>query len=127
MFTSLLVAVRFGFGRFDSYISQAALIKILKCFFPLGLVAFWASSLARISIGSMLLRFQISNTWQVVLWILIFIQVTMAIGADVFQLTQCRPIRALWEPVPDAVCWSAEKSRSYSYVYAGLLSTDILG
>jgi hypothetical protein len=70
----------------------------------------------------MLLRFEISRTWRVVLWTLIAIQVAMAIGANIFQLLQCRPIRAMWEPVPGAICWSADTSRIYGYVYSGSLS-----
>lgn len=117
------MAIRFGFGRYNDDLSPPDLVKILKCFFPLGLVAFWASSLARIAIGGMLLRFPISKAWHVVLWALIVTQFAMAIGADIFQLLQCRPIRALWEPVPGAECWSAETSRIYTYIYAGAYFT----
>ncbi|KAF4633287.1 hypothetical protein G7Y89_g4824 [Cudoniella acicularis] len=109
----LLTAIGYGLGRYDYYISATTLIKINKCLFLLGLFGFWASSLARVSIGYMLLRFEISKTWRMVLWILIFTQFAMAIGSDVFQLLQCRPIRAMWETVPDAVCWTAQISRSY--------------
>ncbi|RYP43873.1 hypothetical protein DL768_009606 [Monosporascus sp. mg162] len=72
-FVSLLVAIHFGLGLYDYYLSPADLIKIMKCLSTLGFIAFWASSLARFA---------------------------MAIGADIFQLLQCRPIRAMWEPVP---------------------------
>lgn len=120
----LLTAIRLGLGHHDYYISPAALINIQKCLFPLGLFGFWASSLARISIGSMLLRFEISKTWRVVLWILIAIQFTMAIGSNIFQLVQCRPIRAMWEPVPNAVCWTARQSQSYGYIYSGSFSIE---
>ncbi|RYP67428.1 hypothetical protein DL769_005760 [Monosporascus sp. CRB-8-3] len=83
VFVSLLVAIHFGLGHYDHYLSPADHVNILKF-----------------------------------VWALIVIQFAMAIGADIFQLLQCRPIRAMWEPVPDAQCWSAETSRSYSYIYA---------
>jgi hypothetical protein len=117
---SSLSAIGLGLGRYNYYLTPDATVKILQCLFALGLFGFWASSLARISIGSMLLRFEISSTSRVVLWGLISIQVAMPIGSDIFQLLQCRPIRALWELVPDAVCWSAGKSQSYGYIYSGL-------
>ena len=98
---------------------------IMKLFFPLGLVSFWASSLARISIGSMLLSFPISKAWRMKLRVLIVIQIGMPIGANIFQLLQCRPMRAMWEQVPDSVCWSAQVLQSYGYVYAGSFPFDI--
>ncbi|RYP89952.1 hypothetical protein DL770_003910 [Monosporascus sp. CRB-9-2] len=101
-FVSLLVAIHFGLGRYDYYLSPADFVKIMKCLSALGFIAFWASSLARVAIGGMLLRFSISKAWRIVIWALILIQFAMAIGADIFQLLQCRPIRAMWEPVPDA-------------------------
>ncbi|KAH8684201.1 hypothetical protein BGZ60DRAFT_426605 [Tricladium varicosporioides] len=124
---SCFSAVHFGLGHYNCYITPNAMVKILKCLFPVGLFGFWASSLARISIGSMLLRFEITYTWRVVLWVLIVIQVAMPIGSDIFQLLQCRPIRAMWETVPDAVCWSARKSQSYGYIYSGMgITSDLV-
>ena len=106
-----------------STISSDTLVLILKYFFPLGLFGFWASSLARVSIGGMLLRFDISKAWKVVIWIAVVIQLCMPVAADIFILLQCRPIRAMWEPVPAAVCWSPAKSQIFGYIYSGLHST----
>jgi hypothetical protein len=44
------------------------------------------------------------------------IQLAMAVGTDIFQLLQRRPLQSKWEPVPGAVCWSTEKSQSSGYV-----------
>ena len=118
-------AIRLGLGHYEYYISPSTLIEIEKYLFPLGLFGFWASSLARMSIGGMLLRFEISKAWRVALWILIIIQVGMPIAADIFELLQCRPIRAMWEPVPNAICWSAGKSQSFGYIYSGSSQFDI--
>ncbi|KAH7399698.1 hypothetical protein BKA66DRAFT_170447 [Pyrenochaeta sp. MPI-SDFR-AT-0127] len=109
----------------SDYFLTAGLIG--KLFFALGLVAFWASSLARISIGCMLLCFPISKAWKTTLWILLAIQLIMPLGANIFALLQCRPVRANWEPVPTAVCWPDKVSQIYGYIYAsfGTLS-DII-
>ncbi|KAF2681430.1 hypothetical protein K458DRAFT_391817 [Lentithecium fluviatile CBS 122367] len=120
----LLATLHLGLAKHDYYISQFARTKIMHLLFYLGLVGFWASSFARMSIGSMLLSFPISKAWRVTVWVLLVIQTAMPIGADVFQLLQCRPIRAMWEQVPDAVCWSAGVSQSYGYIFAGSVLFD---
>ncbi|KAF1952266.1 hypothetical protein CC80DRAFT_572899 [Byssothecium circinans] len=117
---NLFAAIRLGLGNYEYPLSPGTMVTILKHLFALGFAGFWASSLARISIGIMLLRFGISKTWRVVLWILIFIQLCLPITLIVFALLQCRPIRAMWEHVPDAVCWSPRKTQSYGYVYAAI-------
>ncbi|KAH7386424.1 hypothetical protein BKA64DRAFT_645984 [Cadophora sp. MPI-SDFR-AT-0126] len=114
----LFKAIDLGYGYPMSTISPATLVLINKYFFTLGLFAFWASSLARISIGTMLLRFEISKAWKVIVWIAIAIQIAMPIGANIFMLLQCRPIRAFWDLVPDAVCWPPRKSQSFGYIYS---------
>ncbi|KAH7108853.1 hypothetical protein B0J11DRAFT_449405 [Dendryphion nanum] len=121
---NLFAAISLGLGHYEYYLSPDTMVKILKHLFALGFAGFWASSLARISIGSMLLRFEISNTWRVVLKILIFTQLCLPSALAVVALLQCRPIRAMWEHVPGAVCWSPRKSQSYGYVYSaiGMLS-----
>ncbi|KAH7111819.1 hypothetical protein B0J11DRAFT_191023 [Dendryphion nanum] len=121
---NLFIAISLGFGHYEYYLSPNTMVKILKHLFALGFAGFWASSLARISIGSMLLRFDISNTWRVVLKTLIFTQLCLPIALAVVALLQCRPIRAMWEHVPHAVCWSPRKTQSYGYVYSaiGMLS-----
>jgi hypothetical protein len=82
----MMMAIHFGFGRYNYYLSPPDLVKILKCFFPLGLLSFWASSLARIAIGGMLLCFPASKTWRIVLWALVVVQ---------FAVHSLRPILAI--------------------------------
>ncbi|KAH7357411.1 hypothetical protein BKA66DRAFT_574410 [Pyrenochaeta sp. MPI-SDFR-AT-0127] len=110
--------IHLGISGYDYYISLDARIKISKLLFVVGIVGFWASSLTRISIGSMLLRFPVSYAWRVTLWILVVVQIALPIGANIFQLLQCRPIRAMWEPVPGSVCWTNRTSQSFGYIYA---------
>ncbi|KAH7071846.1 hypothetical protein BKA63DRAFT_604815 [Paraphoma chrysanthemicola] len=115
----LFRTIQLGVSGYDEYIAPDNMITIGKLFFGLGLVGFWASSLARMSIGCMLLYFPVSKAWKVTLVVLIAIQAIMPLGANIFTLLQCRPIRAQWEPVPGAVCWSVNVSQIYGYVYAG--------
>ncbi|PVI01585.1 hypothetical protein DM02DRAFT_500019, partial [Periconia macrospinosa] len=115
-----MAAMRYSYGRHSYYVSSADQTKIIKRIFITGFLGWWASSLARISIGTMLLRFQISNTWRVVLWILISIQLGMVLTANICQLLLCSPIRANWEYVPNAVCWPPIKTQIFSYVYSGM-------
>ncbi|KAH7345825.1 hypothetical protein BKA66DRAFT_378395, partial [Pyrenochaeta sp. MPI-SDFR-AT-0127] len=121
-FTCFLASIAFGFGRYESYLSADIMVKILKCFYVLGLMGFWASSLARVSIGTMLLRFEISRLSRVAVWILISLQFIMATGATIFALVQCRPIRATWEQVPGSVCWSIRVPQIYGYIFSGQFS-----
>ncbi|KAF5844434.1 hypothetical protein GGP41_001372 [Bipolaris sorokiniana] len=121
---NLFTAISLGFGRPEYYLVPGTMVQIRKHLYALGFLGFWASSLARMSIGFMLLRFEASKTWRVVLKILIFTQLCLPISLDVIALIQCRPIRAMWEYVPDAVCWSLPRTQSYTYIYSaiGMLS-----
>jgi hypothetical protein len=115
-----MIAISYGFGRYSYYIPDAAQIKILKCIFVVALFGSLAAPLARVSIGAMLLRFQISTTRKMVTWVLIIIQLALAIGSGLVMFLQCRPIRAFWEPVPDGVCWSNKNSQIYGYTVASM-------
>ncbi|PVI01417.1 hypothetical protein DM02DRAFT_467816, partial [Periconia macrospinosa] len=113
-------AISLGFGRYQYYLSPGAMPKIMKHFFVLGFGGFWASALARMSIGSMLLRFEISNNWRVVVKILIFIQLCLPTSHTIMALIRCRPIRAFWEPVPGGVCLSNHRTVIYGYTASGI-------
>jgi hypothetical protein len=114
-----MIAIKNGYGRYGYYLTANATETILKALFPLGIFGFYVSSLARMSIGSMLLRFEISKVWRVFLWVMIMLQLALAVGSTIFQLLQCRPISAMWKVVPGAVCWSVKTSQSFSQIYAG--------
>jgi hypothetical protein len=115
----MMVAIHYGLGRHIYYVPPASQTKVFKLLFVFDIVGVWASSLARISVAAMLLRFQISNAWRVVLWVLIFIQLAMALAVDIGVFTFCRPLRAMWENVPDAVCWTLQHIRILGYTHAG--------
>jgi hypothetical protein len=74
-----------------------------------------AAPITRMSIGIMLLRFQLSTARKIVLWVFIIVQLAVATGSGLVMLLQCRPIRAFWEPVPGGVCWSSKSSQIFGY------------
>src|SRR5947209_7956213 len=115
-----MLAVHYGFGRYTYYISQAALISTLKCLYITAFFAFWASSLARISIAAMLLLFQTYYVWRMVLWILIIIQIAIATGCNICLFIACRPMQANWEYISDAVCWTNQQIRIFSYTHSAM-------
>ncbi|KAF1972601.1 hypothetical protein BU23DRAFT_467336, partial [Bimuria novae-zelandiae CBS 107.79] len=118
-------AISLGFGRPEYYLVPDTMVRIHKHLYALGFLGYWASALARMSIGFMLLRFEASKTWRVVLKILIFTQLCLPISLDVIALVQCRPIRAMWEYVPDAVCWSLPRMQTYGYINSGKFAIAI--
>lgn len=60
------------------------------------------------------------------LWVLIFIQLALAIGYGLVMVLQCRPIRTFWEYVPDGVCWSDERSQIFGRTNTGKFSIKIV-
>ncbi|KAF2187925.1 hypothetical protein K469DRAFT_567509 [Zopfia rhizophila CBS 207.26] len=115
IFTSLMIAINHGLGPHTFYALKDGQTTVLRCIFAVELVAFWTTSLSRISIGTLLLRFDISKTWKAVLWILIYIQLAVAIGSSVFSFLMCRPVHALWKDVPNAICLSLHVLKIWGY------------
>jgi hypothetical protein len=95
-------------------------VEIRRRLVGITLTAVWAAILTRISMACMLLQLNISRSWRLILWGAIFIQLGMAIGASVSQLTQCRPVRALWVAVPNATCLNPVQSGIASYTLIGM-------
>jgi hypothetical protein len=117
-------AVKEGFGRNNYYISPEERTDILRYVFCVGMMGIWVSSIARVSIASLLLQLETSPPWRVTLYAAASLQIVVALCANVAQLTDCRPIYAKWEHVPDAICWTPEMSRAYYYFPIGKCATD---
>jgi len=85
--------------------------------FPWG----WAVSCAKISIALLLLRFKKSTSWRVFLYLMIALQVILAVIANIVQLAQCKPIAANWDPtIPGAQCWDPKFAQKGVYVQGSL-------
>lgn len=108
-----------GFGRQTYYLSVEEIKKITRYTFPVALVGQMASALARISIPALLIQFGTSRTWKISLMAVIVIQMVILLGSEILLLCSCRPIRALWEIIPDAQCLPSRVQWITGYVYTG--------
>ncbi|KAH7175300.1 hypothetical protein EDB81DRAFT_1507 [Dactylonectria macrodidyma] len=108
-----------GFGRHDYFITPSSRITILKLLFGVVFAGLWVSTFARLSIACLLYSFTVSTAWRAVLWFVIGFQVLTLLGSEIFQLLECRPVRAMWEPVPDAQCMDREDAWVIGYVFCG--------
>lgn len=89
----------------------------------------WSTGFSKISIACMLLRIKQTPQWRIFLYGTIAVQVGASITGTVFQLAQCRPMAALWDPslLPTAKCISMARSFISVYVIAGVaIATDII-
>lgn len=116
----LCSAFSLGLGRHSYDVTSENVVKIRRRLLGIAFTSVWAAILARISIAVMLLRLDISRSWRWTLWAAILVQLGMGISANACQLTQCRPVRALWEPVPHAECLNPVQSGIASYVLVGI-------
>lgn len=98
--------------------------KALKYLY--GGVFLWypAVTLIRISIACTLMRLQRwSKTWTIILWVTIVLQILVGTYGELFAFLQCRPLRALWEPVPGAKCWVSKSSLVGGWIFSGMKHT----
>ncbi|KAH7336017.1 hypothetical protein BKA66DRAFT_479925 [Pyrenochaeta sp. MPI-SDFR-AT-0127] len=116
-----------GLGRYQYYVSAEDQVDIFRYIFAMCLVGIWTAPLVRISISCMLLRLKTSPAWQWVLKTIIGIQIASAGASNICQVVQCRPVRAMWDVVPGAKCWSPAQIQAYGYVYNSVnIMSDIL-
>ncbi|KXX74009.1 hypothetical protein MMYC01_210663, partial [Madurella mycetomatis] len=86
--------------------------------FAVFVIALWASAFARISISCLLLQIAQDRVWRFVLRSTVAIQGASLAASDICQLVQCRPIRALWAPVPDKHCVPTEQILIVAWVFS---------
>jgi hypothetical protein len=96
-FIMLMMAIKHGLGPHTSYAVKGGQTKVLQYIFGVQAVSFWTAHLSRISVATVLFRFDISKTWKVVLWILIYIQLAIAIRGEVFFVSHVPPSTCLLE------------------------------
>lgn len=112
-------AVANGFGRHNDYISPENTISILKCLFGVITTGLWVSTFARLSIAWLLHSFSMSKSWKMLLWFIMGFQIVTLAASEIFQLLECRPVRAMWEPVDNAECMPMQKVWVIGYVFVG--------
>jgi len=77
----------------------------------------WALNMIRVSMCLLILRLRDSRRWKWSLWSMIAAHIAMIISATSLNLAYCRPISAVWEANPDAVCLKPWQMRVYGYTY----------
>ncbi|KAK3370433.1 hypothetical protein B0H63DRAFT_373813, partial [Podospora didyma] len=117
----LFAAIPHGLGRHMFYVSPADGLLSAKLIFISQFPWGWAVSCAKISIALLLLRFKTTTSWRVFLYLMIALQVVLALIANIFQLVQCKPISAQWDPMtPGAECWDPRIAQKGVYVQGSL-------
>ncbi|KAH6953925.1 hypothetical protein BKA56DRAFT_681699 [Ilyonectria sp. MPI-CAGE-AT-0026] len=126
-FSFFAAAVAFGLGRHSVFVSPENSTSILRCLYAIAIAGLWASALARISIAYLLLTLSTCRTGaRVIIWSMTVLQVGALIVTEVLTLLQCRPIRAIWEHVPDAQCQSIKVMQVGGYLYTVGIAGDLV-
>lgn len=113
-------ASEYGYGRHNYYVSTENTIIVFRYLFGVVIIGLWSATLVRVSVALMLLRLKDTRNWKLLLRIIIALQISTMVGVNICQLLQCRPIRAMWDVVPNAKCWTAKQMAAYGYVNASL-------
>lgn len=115
-------AVGHGFGRHNHFLTPESTVKISKLLFGVIFVGLWASTFARVSMACLLLQFHDlrSIMWKMALWFTIGLQVATLLASEAFQLLECRPLRRMWEEVPDAQCVSPQDAWVVGYLFVAV-------
>ncbi|KAL5611013.1 hypothetical protein FOBRF1_007130 [Fusarium oxysporum] len=120
VYSFFIASVASGLGRHSYDVSPEQGVKTLRYVYVVILLSTFVPALARISVGSLLLKFASTKAWRVIIWFTIGIQAACIIGTEIFQLIQCRPINAHWEEVLDARCLSAPQIWICGYTTIGV-------
>lgn len=96
---SLIAAAVFnGLGRRAIFVPAAERSTALRLLFISQLVWYWAVTLVKLSVASLLLRFKHTTRWRFFLYTIMAIATAAAIVQTCFQFLQCRPFSAYWDP-----------------------------
>jgi hypothetical protein len=112
-----VAAITEGLGRHNYYVTPGEKVDMFRLLFGVNIFGPWVTSLARISVALMLLQFDSSVVWRVTLWAAIGFQVAVAFSSDVTILLSCHPIRAMWDDVPNATCWTPQQVAMTTYTF----------
>jgi hypothetical protein len=124
----LLVAIHYGVGRHNYYVPDDQEVLAEKWLFLCQPPFPWALALSKMSIAWMLLRIQRDRPWWTwSMYFLMFVSFGVAVVSNVFQLSACKPLWAVWDHSnPDAVCADPKTSQTSIYVTAILtIITDV--
>ncbi|KAH7111786.1 hypothetical protein B0J11DRAFT_598407 [Dendryphion nanum] len=113
-----IAACKHGLGRHNAYVTSREQAAALHYLF--GLYSIWVVGvgLVRVSIACTLLRVWDVKAWRWTLWALIIVQMISVTSTFIVQFTECHPLRAMWDVVPGAKCWTPAQMHTFGYVFA---------
>lgn len=115
----MAAAASYGVGRHDRFVTPANKTQALRFVFTYEVTGIWAGALLRVSVALILISLHRAKIWHAILWCAVFVQLAAALGTTVCLFIQCRPLRAMWDVVPDARCWAPPRLHIYGFVYTG--------
>ncbi|KAE9365760.1 hypothetical protein N431DRAFT_418563 [Stipitochalara longipes BDJ] len=115
------VAAAHGWGRRSAYVSQRNRTIVFKSLFAVELIWIISIALVRISVACSLLRLgrctvHSERLWQGCLRTLVGVQCFVSSGWLVFLFFNCRPLRGMWDPVQEEICWPNKYTVVWGYV-----------
>ncbi|GLA52518.1 hypothetical protein AnigIFM63604_009382 [Aspergillus niger] len=113
----MAAAASYGVGRHDRFVTPANKTQALRFVFTYEVTGVWAGALLRVSVALILISLHRAKIWHAILWCVVFVQLAAALGTTVCLFIQCRPLRAMWDVVPDARCWAPPRLHIYGFVY----------
>ncbi|KAK3899695.1 hypothetical protein C8A05DRAFT_17904 [Staphylotrichum tortipilum] len=128
-FAFMLVSVRFGVGRHNYYLPADEEMLAEKWLFLSQPPFPWSLAFSKVSISWMLMRIQRDRAWWVwTMYFLMFVSVGVAVVSNIFQLSACRPLAAVWDhTIMSAVCNPPGVSQTSIYVTSSLtIVTDFV-
>ena len=127
-FSLMLVSVRYGVGRHNYYLPADEEMLAEKWLFLSQPPFPWSLAFSKVSIAWMLLRLQREKRWWCwTMYFLMFVSVGVAVTSNIFQLTICKPLEAVWDhTITTAVCSNPKTSQISIYVTSSLtIVTDV--
>jgi hypothetical protein len=115
-YTTACINTAHGWGHISHYISPANRTVAFKCMFIQQVFWCFSTALVRISVACSLLRFSSSRVWKWSLYMIIGTQIITYLIFLIFLFGNVSPLRANWEPVPNAKRWDAKYYKTYGWV-----------
>ncbi len=125
----MLVSVRFGVGRHNYYLPPDEEMLAEKWLFLSQPPFPWSLAFSKVSIAWMLMRIQRDRIWWTwTMYFLMFVSVGVAVVSNIFQLSACRPLAAVWDhTIKNPVCNAPSVSQTSIYVTSSLtIVTDFV-
>ncbi|KAH6665994.1 hypothetical protein B0J14DRAFT_605078 [Halenospora varia] len=113
-------AVGHGWGHMTAYVDPADATIAHKCIFAVEILWMISIVFVRASVACSLLPLSTARLWKWTLWILIALQVVLAIMWMTITLAGCKPLRAFWDAGVYPTCWDVRITINLGWVSAGL-------